>query len=548
MIKYGKKEERKAIDLSHHLSELSKARPVSPLKGLARYLGKPGLVMLAGGMPSPEYFPFHELSAEVLVPNSFPIEAPALTSAPAETSWFWRLFGGNAQKEVQTTHISVAKYPADRLTVNLATALQYGTAQGLPALQAVWREFVGKVYKPAYDDWTVLADTGNTDGWSRCAVTLMNRGDGFLTEEWTYPSALAAARPFGIRSVPVAMDGNGMRPDALRKVLSEWNVEERGGMKRPHVMYTVPVGQNPSGANMPASRKKEIYDICVEYDVIICEDDPYYFQQVGEYIPKDRRSAPAASESVEDPARYIETLVPSYLQFDYQGRVIRMDTFSKTMAPGSRLGWFTTSPILAERLERQGETTTQSPCGFGQSLITQLLLSWKYDGYVRWLQGISGQYKMRRDLFIDALADEFDLQITPRLAVGVWEGCDVLVASEKIQGGEMSEKKVFGRKQFFSFVPPAAGMFVWLKLHFDGHRDLVAGKETEESLEMKLWEEIAEAGVLFSPGWFFSADHEHDDTNARGEGHFRIAFSSASADDMKKAARTFRRVLDRFFA
>lgn len=71
---------------------------------------------------------------------------------------------------------------------------------------------------------------------------------------------------------------------------------------------------------------------------------------------------------------------------------------------------------------------------------------------------------MRRDLFIDALADEFDLHITPRLAVGVWEGCDVLVASEKIQGGEMSEKKVFGRKQFFSFVPPAAGMFVWVRL------------------------------------------------------------------------------------
>jgi aromatic amino acid aminotransferase I len=75
------------------------------------------------------------------------------------------------------------------------------------------------------------------------------------------------------------------------------------------------------------------------------------------------------------------------------------------VAPGSRLGWFTCSPLFAERLERQGETTTQAPCGFGQvrlatlsrgslafsrfiqSLVTQLLLTWKFDGYVRWLHG-----------------------------------------------------------------------------------------------------------------------------------------------------------------
>lgn len=70
---------------------------------------------------------------------------------------------------------------------------------------------------------------------------------------------------------------------------------------------------------------------------------------------------------------------------------------------------------------------------------------------------------MRRDLIIDCFAEEFDLDISPRLAVGVWEGCDVFIASEKVLGREMSEKKVFGRKQYFSFVPPAAGMFLWVR-------------------------------------------------------------------------------------
>lgn len=75
------------------------------------------------------------------------------------------------------------------------------------------------------------------------------------------------------------------------------------------------------------------------------------------------------------------------LRVDTQGRVIRLDTFSKTIAPGSRLGWFTCNPMFAERLERQGETSTQSPCGVGQSLITKLLLNWKYEGFIRWLRG-----------------------------------------------------------------------------------------------------------------------------------------------------------------
>ena len=59
----------------------------------------------------------------------------------------------------------------------------------------------------------------------------------------------------------------------------------------------------------------------------------------------------------------------------------------QTVAPGVRLGWFTCNPMFAERLERQGETSTQSPCGLGQALVTKLLSTWKYEGYIRWLRG-----------------------------------------------------------------------------------------------------------------------------------------------------------------
>ena len=127
-------------------------------------------------------------------------------------------------------------------------------------------------------------------------------------------------------------------------------------------MYTICVGQNPTGTTMGTERKKQIYDICVKYDVLIVEDEPYYQLQLGNYGEDD---VPSLEQEMSI-QNYVKSLAPSYLKFDYQGRVIRLDTFSKTVAPGCRMGWITTNPLFAERLLRISETSTQSACGFGQ--------------------------------------------------------------------------------------------------------------------------------------------------------------------------------------
>lgn len=162
---------------------------------------------------------------------------------------------------------------------------------------------------------------------------------------------------------------------------------------------------------------------------------------------------------------------------DTQGRVIRLDTFSKTIAPGVRLGWFTCNLLFAERLERHGETSTQAPCGLGQSLVTKLLLTWKYDGYVRWLRGLRIQYGLRRDLFIDILSEEFDLHASVGSAsMGAWSGQTVYTAYAKPKStslfgsamGMMSEKRALietrsQSRRLLSFVAPSSGMFVWVR-------------------------------------------------------------------------------------
>ncbi|KAJ7047399.1 pyridoxal phosphate-dependent transferase [Mycena alexandri] len=526
-----------AIDLSHHLSgTFPTARHLSPLKGLQKYWGRPGIISLAGGLPSPAYFPYSDISANILVPNSFPVERKQEESS---FSWLWKLLGADKEK---TTPVTVPKYPVRPEDINLATALQYGMSAGLPQLQKIVKEFSDKVYSPAYENYTCLLHAGNTDAWNKVVITLCNPGEGVLVSKWTYPSAMATMQPFNIKPVPVEIDGQGMRSDALRTLLTEWDEAARG-MPRPRVIYAVPIGENPTGTTTRVARKKEIYQLCVEFGDLQVEDDPYFVLQEGEYVPKSMRGrqTQASGTGIDDEAKFIASLEPSYLKFDYQGRVIRLDTFSKTIAPGSRLGWYTCNPMFAERLERAAETSTQAPCGFGQSLVTATLQEWGYEGYIRWLKGLRLQYTLRRDYFVDALAEEFQLTVAPGTA-GMWEGCQVYTGSAKPKRsvtGYFNEKAPIS-SPLFSFVPPTSGMFVWLKIHFDQHPSIAT---TAKDLEMKLWIELAEAGVLFGPGSMFSPTQ---DWSSERSGHFRISFSNLENDEMTKSVQIFGKVIREF--
>lgn len=106
--------------------------------------------------------------------------------------------------------------------------------------------------------------------------------DFVIVEEYTYPSAQALWIPMGIKAVPVAADAQGIQADSLRELLQTWDEKARGS-RRPTVsvvfvtrmccakrltiarLYLVPVGSNPTGTTISAPRRREIYDICVEF-------------------------------------------------------------------------------------------------------------------------------------------------------------------------------------------------------------------------------------------------------------------------------------------
>jgi kynurenine/2-aminoadipate aminotransferase len=166
-------------------------------------------------------------------------------------------------------------------------------------------------------------------------------------------------------------DKDGIDPEAVRKVLSSrWTPEQCRSASSgvPKVMYLVPNSSNPSGATISLERRKELYKIAREYDLLIMEDDPYYFIQfTGEYLP-------------------------TFLSMDVDGRVVRFDSFSKYVAAGLSVGYVTGPKPILDKMDLVRQSSVQAS-SLSQVIINELLKSWGYDGLQKHVKSVQQIYK-----------------------------------------------------------------------------------------------------------------------------------------------------------
>lgn len=289
---------------------------------------------------------------------------------------------------------------------DLGVALNYGQSVGSAQVLRWVTEHTELISHPPYADWRCALTIGST-GALDAALRMFcdrNRRDSVLTEEYSFSTALESMTPMGIKVFGVRIDEQGILPNVLDDILSSWDENARGARK-PTVLYTVPSGQNPTGATMGAQRRKDVYNVCRKHDVFILEDEPYYFLQMPEYNKANSAAQPGAADlhanqSIDD---FLKTLIPTLLSIDVDGRVLRMDSFSKVVVPGSRLGWVTGSEQIIERYIRHTECSSQGPAGFSQAILHKLLdETWGHEGYLHWLMRLRSEYTRRRDALLDA--------------------------------------------------------------------------------------------------------------------------------------------------
>mmetsp|Transcript_1828 Transcript_1828/g.5827 ORF Transcript_1828/g.5827 Transcript_1828/m.5827 type:complete len:446 (-) Transcript_1828:62-1399(-) len=431
---------------SRFLSPLSHRLKPSPIRKLTALSLQPDMISFAGGLPNPSLFPVKGVSVHVATE------------------------GGTASQTVDVT-------PAD-----LSASLQYSASVGMPTLlnklaalqhrhhgrdivplspDAVPAALGGPGAADSSDRRSILVTTGSQHALSLildCFVGTGTDAAPLFVEAPAYPGLLSLAAQKGVSVTAVPVDEHGLRPDALRDALAAL---PRSSSSRPPVLITVPHGQNPAGVNLSEARRHELLSLARDADMLIVEDDPYYFLQL------------------DGPPQ------PSLLSLDGDARVLRLDSVSKVLAAGLRIGWVTGPSALLAVLELHVQASLLHTCGVSQAVVASILGEWGSSGFDSHVASVGAYYAQRRAAFEAAL----DRHLT---GLATWHR-------------------------------PPAGMFVWLDLSVSGvtdSRSLIEGGARD-------------AGVLLVPGAaFFPA-------NAGPSSYVRASFSLATDEAMDEGLRRF---------
>lgn len=271
-------------------------------------------------------------------------------------------------------------------------ALQYGSGQGVERLRAHIVEMMRLEGISASLD-NVVVTTGSQQAVDLVAKLFLDPGDVVLAEAPSYVGALGVFRSYEARVEHVAIDDDGLIPEALQSHIDR--VHARGG--RIKFLYTIPNFHNPAGVTLSAARRPQILEICRAHDILILEDNPYGLLWFD-------RPAPDAIRSLDDEG------------------VIYLGSFSKTLAAGFRIGWALAPHAIREKLVLASESAILSPSMFSQLVISEYLDDVDWQAQIGTFRDI---YRERRDAMLDALAEQLpDIRHTkPGGGFFVW--CDL---------------------------------------------------------------------------------------------------------------------------
>lgn len=279
----------------------------------------------------------------------------------------------------------LAASAVDVLRNDPAGALTYGGQQGYEPLRAWIAKSEGMKAGLSLGSDTVSITSGSAHGLENIALTFVAEGDPVIVGAPTYPGAIRTFRARGAKLISVRQDDNGIDPGELATVLKALTA---GGTPA-KLIYIVPNYDNPTGVTLPLARREELVDLASKHHALIVEDDAY------------------AGLDIDGPA-------PASLFEVAEGRgVIRLGTFSKTIASGLRVAWVIAEPHITAALVHMRFDNGASP--FLHRVVLSYLETDHYQKHVRHLQAI---YRERRDAMASALTEYAEPYVRFRLPAG----------------------------------------------------------------------------------------------------------------------------------
>lgn len=264
----------------------------------------------------------------------------------------------------------------------LHSALQYIPSQGYPPLLKKLRDFTYQIHNPPYwQERDIIMTNGSQDGISKSLEMLVNEGDSVLVQNPLYAGTEIILKPFKPNLIGIEQDEYGIIPQKLIDALENCKAysEEGGGNRMPKVIYLNPTGSNPTGVTMTLERRKEVYKICCDYNIIILEDDAYYF------------------------LHFLDEEPVSFLSLDVEGRVVRFDSMSKVLSSGLRLAWLTAPKQLVHNIELHIQSAILHSSTLSQVIMDNLLSTWGFNGLLSQFSYVRRYYKARRDFTLASM-------------------------------------------------------------------------------------------------------------------------------------------------
>jgi 2-aminoadipate transaminase len=340
-----------------------------------------------------------------------------------------------------------------------STMLQYGLEQGTQSLIEALREKINREQGCSLQPANLMIVAGSTHAVDMLARLYARAGGVVLVEAPTYVDALHVFRDHQIELCAIPMDEDGLIPGALEKQVAQ--LHTRGTF--PSMLYTVPNFHNPTGRTLSEARRIEIIRLARRYNFLIVEDDVYRDLSFEGEVPA------------------------SFYALASGKQVLSIGSFSKTLAPGLRLGWLLGSEKDIQHCVNSG--TTQMGGGanpFMAHMIAEHCRSGAWEKHILSLQSL---YKMRRDRALSAL--------------------------ERYMPADVK------------WTHPAGGFFIWLSL-------------PEQVFAQEVKRLALQQGVLLAAGEGFFA-HPAD-----GEHHLRLAYSCAAPGDIDAGIRILAQVINSY--
>jgi len=189
--------------------------------------------------------------------------------------------------------------------------LQYGTTEGYPPLKAFLSDWTAPRMGRKLAEDELLITAGSTQVVDLLSWATIDPGDFVICEEATFLGSTGTMRNHGASFITVPCDGDGMKVEMLPALLEEAKAKGR----KVKYIYTIPNFHNPLGCTMSLQRRRQLVQIARDWGIPILEDDPYgYIRFDGDHLP-------------------------SLFSLDGSGIVIYAGSFSKILAPGTRVGW-----------------------------------------------------------------------------------------------------------------------------------------------------------------------------------------------------------------